>query len=99
MAPIELDLPHQLGRAAARARIESGIGKLASFVPGGTVSEHHWDGDTLSFAVEAMGQRVASRLTVFEDKVHATFDLPPFLALFADQIRAKLEKEGPKLLK
>ena len=96
--PIELDLPHKLGRAAARARIEGGIGKLAGFVPGGTVSEHRWDGDTLSFTVEAMGQRVGSRLTVFDDKVHAVFDLPPFLALFADKIRAKLAKDGPKLL-
>jgi hypothetical protein len=97
-APIEIDLPHKLGRAAARARIEAGTSKIASFVPGGTVSEHRWDGDTLSFVVEAMGQRVASRLTVLDDKVHCVFDLPPFLALFADKIRAKLAKDGPKLL-
>jgi hypothetical protein len=97
-APIELDLPHKLGRAAARARIEQGIGRLASFIPGGTVSEHHWDGDTLSFSVEAMGQRVGSRLTVFDDKVHAVFDLPPMLAMLAAPIRAMLAKEGPKLL-
>jgi Putative polyhydroxyalkanoic acid system protein (PHA_gran_rgn) len=97
-APVEVDFPHKLGRAAARQRIEGGIGKLASFVPGGTVSEHRWEGDTLSFTVEAMGQRVGSRLTVLDDKVHAVFDLPPFLALFADKIRAKLAKDGPKLL-
>ena len=96
--PIEVDIPHKLGRDAARARVERGTGKLASFVPGGTVSEHRWDGDTLSFTVEAMGQRVASRLTVLDDKVHAVFDLPPFLALFGDKIRAKLAKDGPKLL-
>ena len=97
-APIEVDLPHKLGRAGARARIEGGTSKMASFIPGGTVSEHRWDGDTLSFTVEAMGQRVASRLTVMEDKVHCVFDLPPFLTLFADKIRAKLAKDGPKLL-
>lgn len=98
-APIELDLPHQLGKAAARARLDGGIGRLASFVPGGSVTEHHWDGDTLSFAVEAMGQRIASRLTVFEDKVHATFDLPPMLSMFAGPLRAVLAEEAPKLLK
>lgn len=97
-APIEMDLPHKLGRAAARARIEGGIGKLASFVPGGTITDQRWDGDTLHLAVEAMGQRVASRLTVLDDRVHAVFDLPPFLGLFADRIRAKLAKDGPKLL-
>ena len=96
--PIELDLPHKLGRDAARARIEGGIGKLASFVPGGTITDQRWDGDTLSLAVEAMGLRVTSRLTVLDDKVHAVFELPPFLALFADKIRDKLAKDGPKML-
>lgn len=96
--PIELDLPHKLGRDAARARIEGGIGKLASFVPGGTITDQRWDGDTLNLAVEAMGQRVTSRLTVMDDKVHAVFELPPFLALFADKIRDKLAKDGPKML-
>lgn len=96
--PVEVDIPHRLGRETARTRIENGLGKLAGFVPGGTITERRWDGDTLHFTVEAMAQRVGARLTVFEDKVHASFDLPPFLALFADKIRAKLTKDGPKLL-
>ena len=41
---------------------------------------------------------VAARIEVMETKVNARFDLPPFLALFADKIRAKLQKDGPKLL-
>ncbi len=97
-APIEVDLPHKLGRAGARTRIDGGFGRLASFIPGGSVTEKRWDGDTLHFTVEAMGQRVGAQLTVFDAHVHAAFDLPPFLALFADKIRAKLAKDGPKLL-
>jgi hypothetical protein len=45
-----------------------------------------------------MGQRVSSRVDALDDKVHAVIDLPPLLRLFADKIRAKLAKEGPKLL-
>ena len=97
--PISVDIPHKLGLAGARERIEKGVGKLASFVPGGAVTEHRWEGDTLVFTVEAMGQRVASRLDVLETKVHATFDLPPMLRLFASKIREKLTKDGTKLLK
>ncbi len=96
--PIEVDLPHQLGVAAARQRIEGGFGKLAGFIPGGSVSEHRWDGDTLHFIVEGMGQRVTVRLDVTERNVHALFELPAFLGMFADKIRAKLQKDGPKLL-
>jgi hypothetical protein len=97
-APIEVDLPHKLGREEAKRRIERGFGKLADFVPGGSVTEHHWTGDSLAFTVEAMGQRVRAHLDVTDQNVHAAFELPAFLALFSEKIRAKLQKDGPKLL-
>jgi len=97
--PITVDIPHSMGRAAARAKIESGIGKFASLVPGSAITEHHWQGDALGFTIEALGQRVASRVEVLEDKVHMELDLPPALALFAGKIRQKLREEGPKLLR
>jgi len=78
--------------------MERGIGKLAGMIPGGAVVDHRWEGDTMHFTVQAMGQRIASQLQPFDDRVHAVIDLPPFLALFADKIRAKLAKDGPKLL-
>lgn len=96
--PIEVDLPHKLGKAAAKQRIEGGFGKIAGFVPGGSVTAHHWEGDTLFFTVEGMGQRVGVKLDVAEANVHAVFELPALLAMFAEQIRAKLAKDGPKLL-
>jgi hypothetical protein len=96
--PVALDIPHKLGRDAARARIDAGIGKLAGMVPGGSMTEQRWSGDTLHFTLSAMGQTVASRLEVFDDRVHAEVDLPPMLALFAGKIREKLAKEAPKLL-
>jgi hypothetical protein len=96
--PIIVEIPHKLGLAGAKARVAGGIGKLADMFPGGAAVDHRWEGDTLHFTVAAFGQRVASRLTVEEAKVRAEVDLPPFLALFADKIRAKLAKEAPRLL-
>jgi hypothetical protein len=96
--PITVEVPHQLGLAEARRRVDAGIGKLSGWFPGGAEVEHQWDGDVLRFTLAAMGQRVASTLDVREDRVIATVDLPPFLALFADRIRAKLGKEAPRLL-
>ena len=97
--PVELDIPHKLGREAARARIAGGVGKLESYIPGGSVTEHKWDGDTLRFTVAAMGQRVATTIDVLDSHVHLKAELPPFLALFANKIRDVLGREGPKLLK
>lgn len=96
--PITLDIPHKLGREAVRARLAGGVGKLAEMFPGGGHVEQAWEGDVLHFTVSAMGQKVASRLEVYDDRVHAVVDLPPMLALFASKIREKLAQKAPKLL-
>ena len=97
--PITMDIPHKYGREGVRAKLDAGVDKIAGVVPGGVVKDHRWDGDILHFTIEGMGQRVASQVELFDDKVRATIDLPPFLALFAAKIRDKLAKEAPKLLK
>ena len=74
-APIEIDIPHKLGRAAARERIASSFGRLAEFVPGGAVTEHRGSGDRLEFTVEGSGQHESVMVDVGDDKVHAEFEL------------------------
>jgi len=96
--PVKVDIPHKLGRDAARARIAGGVGKLAEMIPGGGTVEQRWEGDTLHFSVSGMGQKIGCRLDVLEDKVHAEVDLPPMLALFAGKIRDKLASGATKLL-
>ncbi len=58
--PVEVDIPHKLGRAGVRTRIDGGIDKLAGMIPGGTMHDKRWDGDTLHFTISAMGQSVAA---------------------------------------
>lgn len=96
--PITVEVPHQLGLAEARRRVEGGIGKLAGWIPGGAMVDHRWDGDLLHVIVAAMGQQIASRLDIRADRVIATVDLPPFLMPFADRLKAKLAREAPNLL-
>lgn len=96
--PVTVDIPHKLGREGARARIAGGVGRIGSMVPGGATVDERWEGDTLHFAVAAMGQKIGCRLDVRDDHVHAELDLPPMLALFAGKIRDKLQKEAPRLL-
>lgn len=99
MEPVRANLPHQLGKAGARQRLEGGIGKLGDMIPGGDVTEHHWEGDRLHFTAKAMGQSIAAICDVQEDHVAVELTLPPLLAMFAGKIREKLERSGPKLLK
>jgi hypothetical protein len=96
--PVTIDIPHALGRAAARQRIEAGFDKLTAFVPGGQVTEHVWADDQLRFTIEALGQRVTARLDVLDTAVHAEIELPAHLALFASKVRGALTQAGTKLL-
>lgn len=96
--PIALDIPHKLGKAAVRDRLDRGIGKIGSAVPGGGQVRHAWTGDTMTFTISAMGQTMNCTATVFDDNVHAVVDLPPMLGLFAVKIRDALRRELPKLL-
>ena len=45
--PITIDIPHKLGRAGARTKLQAGVGQIAGIVPGGSLREHRWEGDTL----------------------------------------------------
>ncbi len=97
--PIVLDIPHSLGKQGVRDRLDARIGKVADAVPGGALVSRSWDGDTLNFSIKAMGQTVASAITVFEDHVHAVVDLPMFLLPFASMVKGAIEQGAPKLLK
>lgn len=97
--PITVEIPHKLGAAEAKQRLEQGVSKLTSFVPGSTVTEHHWEGNTLAFTVQVMGQRIAAKLDVFDDRVRAVLDVPPVLAMFASKAKQFFLENGTKLLR
>ena len=97
--PIDVDLPHQLGKDEARARIAGNIHKLENHIPGGTSRvDSTWAGDTLNLTVHAMGQKVDAKIDVFEAKVHCQIMLPGMLSLFAAPIEAMLRQKGSTLL-
>ena len=98
-APIEINIPHQLGKQGVRDRLDGGIGKIGRLIPGGAPVDHRWEGDTMHFTVGAMGQQIGCRATVSDSNVHAIVDLPGFLGLFAGKIRDVIQQEAPKLLK
>jgi hypothetical protein len=97
--PLDVDLPHQLGREEARRRIAGNIHKLDSHIPGGTSRvDSSWEGDTLNLQVHAMGQAVEAKIDVFDTKVHCRILLPGMLSFFAGPIEAMLRQKGSGLL-
>ena len=93
-----VDIPHKLGAAEARRRIEKGSGNFLRYLPSGSSVEHGWQGDQLNMAVAAMGQQVSAKVDVQEASVRVTLDLPPSLAFFGQMIEAGIRRGGAELL-
>ena len=96
--PIDVDLPHNLGKDEARRRIANNIHKLQEHIPGGAQVQSGWSGDQLNLDVAAMGQTVTAAIDVMEDKVHLKVLLPGVLGMFAGVIQAALQRKGNVLL-
>ena len=97
--PITVSIPHQLGRAEARRRIEAGFSKIINLLPGsgGPYSER-WDGDRLSFGFAAMGQTVAGVVNVLDAAVTIAIELPGVLGIIGSGLKDRLQKVGQLLL-
>lgn len=100
MAPITISIPHNLGKAEARSRLESGFGRVRQqFAQGGAMNmQESWDGDRLTFSMKAMGQTVSGRLDVLESEVKMEVDLPNIFAAIAGTIKKRVQREGALLL-
>ena len=96
--PIQVDLPHQLGRDEARRRIANNVHKLTEYIPGGAEASSSWAGDELTLNIAAMGESIEAKIAVEEKVVHVRILLPPMLGMFAAPIEAMLRNKGSDVL-
>ena len=97
--PIIVSIPHALGRAEARRRIEAGFGDFSRHLGGGAGAfSKTWTGDRLDFSLQAMGQSITGLLDVSDDAVRVEVMLPGFLSMIAGKVKGTLQKEGQLLL-
>src|ERR1700752_4120957 len=95
--PISVNIPHNLGKEEARRRIDEGFGRIGQQMSGGMATmvafQQHWQNDRLNFEANSLGQKISGRLDVLPDAVQLELDLPEFLALIAERIKARLANE------
>lgn len=97
--PISVSIPHQLGCAEARRRIETGFGKLIQQLPGGGGTPHQrWDGDRMTFTVSGLGQSASGVIEVLDASVRMDLQLQGVLGLLASGLRSRIQQAGQLLL-
>ena len=99
MPKLSISLPHQLDRAEARKRTQECIAQVRQQY-GGTLGrvEERWNGDTLDFALVAMGTSISGQAHVEDQAVRLEIQLPWVLSMFAERIKQSIEQQGRKLL-
>jgi len=96
---ITLTIPHELGRAEARRRIDQGFADFARHM-GGVAGQltKTWNGDRLSFALSALGQGISGTIDVEDAAIRLEVVLPNLLGMIAGKGTGRLQKEGQLLL-
>jgi putative polyhydroxyalkanoate system protein len=95
---MSVDVPHNLGAAEARRRIESSTGQLVARLPAGATATPHWQGDRLQLDIVALGQQVKANLDVQEKLVRVEVALPLALSFLRPLIEAGIRRTGTELL-
>lgn len=100
MASLDIDIPHQLGKKEALARIQVLLQKLQSEQKDviQNVAEK-WDGDEGVFSFSAKGFDLSGKIRVEEDRVRINGRLPFALSFFKGKISQVIEEKARHTLK
>lgn len=96
---MKFEVPHSLGKAEARRRIENGLPALERHIPGGGSVDASWSSeDRLALAISAMGQSVGVTIEVEEALVRGEVEVPMMLSMMSGAIRDFVEKSSRLML-
>ncbi len=97
--PVTVSIPHKLGKAEARRRLEAGLGAVRShFASVLNVEEEVWSGDSLAFRARVLTQQTSGTITIAEDQVQVEVMLPWALALVAQKATDLIRARGQLML-
>lgn len=96
--PVVVAIPHQLGRAEARRRIEEGLDRLTSQIAAVAAVTSHWEADVLHFSAQILGQTVPGLIGVEESEVRLEVQLPGVLGMIAERVKGRFRREAQILL-
>jgi putative polyhydroxyalkanoic acid system protein len=99
MSKLDISVPHQLPREEALSRIKSLLANLQQEQKDKIQSvTEEWNGNQGTFSFKAKGMAVSGNITVEQDHVNVTGELPFMLSFFKDTISNVIQDKAGKLL-
>lgn len=96
--PLVVNVPHELGRAEARRRVDAGVAQLIGQIGAVGAITQTWREDVLHFSLVALGQTVTGLVAVEDREVRMEIILPGVLGLIASKLKGRIRNEGQVLL-
>jgi hypothetical protein len=92
---ISITLPHALGAAEAKRRVQEQIDRVcAAYVDKIGHSRVSWTGDEAKFDVSALGQASSGTIAVFPDSLRIDVQLPWILAALSGKVEGFLKSNA-----
>ena len=97
---MRVEIPHNLDKATARARLRANGHKISDQFPGGMAQvETSWPNeDTMAMHVRAMGQELHGQVELEEGKIVFNVVLPAALSFIEPIISGAIKQSGQKLI-
>ncbi len=97
---LAVTLPHDLGVAEAKRRVDEQIERLrAQYVDKIAHSTVDWSGDQAKVFVAALGQSATALLNVFADNIRIEVELPWMLAALSGKLEGLLKSSASDALR
>jgi len=97
--PVVVTIPHALGKAEAKRRLQAGFHNVRTNVGESfVVLKDAWSGEHLDFQASLLGQTTKGKVDVADDHVRLEVQLPWVLAILANKAKALVEKQGRLML-
>lgn len=97
--PLIVVVPHQLGLAEARRRLDDALAQARAMLGQKVTSlDGTWTDNRLDLMIAAMGQKITAALDVAADHVRVEVELPWMLAMIAEKATGYIRKQGQLLL-
>ncbi len=97
---MRVEIPHNLDKATARARLRANSHKIAEQFPGGMAQvQTSWPNeDTMAMHVNAMGQELNGQVELEDGKIVFNVVLPAALSFIEPIISGAIRQSGQKLI-
>lgn len=98
MPAFSVDVPHPLSQEQAIERLKSVLDQLGKEQSTFSLEKTVWTGNSLAFAVKAVGMTIDGTMIVYDSRINIEGDIPFAASIFKGRIEQELKDRVARLM-